>query len=361
MKVIDRYLIKSFLCSFFCCLTAFICLYLIIDLISNTPEFVSEGAKFVDIANYYRNLLPDIYIKLMPVSTLIGIIITLNYLNKHNELMTLWASGVSSTKILMPFLLVSAIISLVSIPVSMNIAPKSMAKARYIWKFNIGKQYQIKKKIWSDFAFLDVKNRIVHVGLFNAKEQSIRNIQITQYDENYNIKNTINAKEAKWINKKWMLFDGLVRVFDMEGSILKTENFKQLVSDITETPRDLFIKQAKLPHLDIKLLKLRIKSLIKIKCYPYRELTELHSRISLPFSNLVMVIIAFSIMLAVGKRGKKESIGIALSIGFIYYGIAIPIILAIGRDGTIKPWLAAWLATILFAFLHLGILIKVRK
>lgn len=62
-----------------------------------------------------------------------------------------------------------------------------------------------------------------------------------------------------------------------------------------------------------------------------------------------------------GKKGKKESIGIALSIGFIYYGIAIPITLAIGRDGAIKPWLAAWLANIIFALLHLGILIKARK
>ena len=361
MKVIDRYLIKSFLFSLFYCLIAFICLYLIIDLISNTDEFISEGAKFIDIANYYRNLLPDIYIKIMPISTLIGIIITLNYLNKHNELMTLWASGVSSIKILMPFLLVSAIISLASIPVSMNIAPKSMSKARYIWKVNIGKQYQLKKKIWTDFAFLDVKNRIVHVGLFNAKDKYMHNIKITQYDKNYNIKNTIIAKEAKWINKKWLLFNGLIRVFDIEGSIIKTENFKQLESDITETPRGLLIKQAELPHLDTNLLKRRIKSLMKIKCYPYRELTELHSRISLPFSNLVMIIIAFSIMLVVGKKGKMESIGIALSIGFIYYGIAIPIILAIGRDGTIQPWLAAWLANIIFALLHLGILIKARK
>ena len=361
MKVIDRYLIKSFLCSLFYCLTAFICLYLIIDLISNTDEFVAEGAKFADILNYYRNMMPDIYIKIMPISVLIGIIITLSYLNKHNELMALWASGVSSMKILMPFLLVTAIISLASIPVSMNIAPKSMSKARYIWKVNIGKQYQLKKKTWTDFAFLDVQNRIVHVGVFNAKDKYMNNIKITQYDENYNIKNTINAKEARWIDKKWMLFNGLSREFDTEGSIIKIENFERSVSDITETPRNLLIKQAELPHLDTKLLKRRIKSLMKINCYPYRELTELHSRISLPFSNLVMIIIAFSIMLVMGRKGKKESIGIALSIGFIYYGIAIPIILAIGRDGAISPWLAAWLANIIFAVLHLGILIKARK
>ena len=73
---------------------------------------------------------------------------------------------------------------------------------------------------------------------------------------------------------------------------------------------------------------------------------NLADKLAWPFASLVGVLIAVPMALRFGKRGRMLGIALALVLFFIYY-ILTTATAALGRNGALNPYLAAWLPNIL--------------
>ena len=84
----------------------------------------------------------------------------------------------------------------------------------------------------------------------------------------------------------------------------------------------------------------------------------LHMKYSIPFSGLIFVLLGVPLGLR-AKRGSKAT-GIILSIVLVLlYYIFLSTTRSFGRGGMLTPFLAAWLANIVFG--TLGFIIMVRS
>lgn len=90
--------------------------------------------------------------------------------------------------------------------------------------------------------------------------------------------------------------------------------------------------------------------------------TDYYSRIAFPFVTVIMVLVGIALSLRrSGARGGGMAIGIgqALSIGFCYW-TTHSITIALGRGGALTPWIAGWMANVLFLSFGLYLIFKVR-
>ena len=93
-----------------------------------------------------------------------------------------------------------------------------------------------------------------------------------------------------------------------------------------------------------------------------RLTTDYHSRIAFPFVTVIMVMVGIALSLRrSGTRGGGMAIGIgqALAIGFCYWATH-SIAIALGRGGVLTPFIAAWMANVLFMSVGLYLMFKVR-
>lgn len=114
MKMLDRYVIRTFLWSALMLMVATLALRIVADLFVNMDEFMEDKSPFIDVvkhvATYYG------YQSLMYFSELGGVVIvmaagfTMARMNHTNELTAMLASGVSLHRVIMPMVVVSMIL-----------------------------------------------------------------------------------------------------------------------------------------------------------------------------------------------------------------------------------------------------------
>ncbi|HWQ92191.1 MAG TPA: LptF/LptG family permease, partial [Clostridia bacterium] len=75
--------------------------------------------------------------------------------------------------------------------------------------------------------------------------------------------------------------------------------------------------------------------------------TKLHGRLALPWTCLVVVVIALPFGAASGRRNVFVGVASSIVICFAYF-VLQQICLAFGTNGTLPPWLAGWLPNIAF-------------
>lgn len=112
MKLIDRYILKQFIWTFVFAQLALSIIFVIIDLMSNLDRFLDQNATWDIIAKYYLYYIPEILKLMTPVSTLLSTLFTVGRMSTLNEITAMKSGGVSLYRIMLPFIVISLIISI---------------------------------------------------------------------------------------------------------------------------------------------------------------------------------------------------------------------------------------------------------
>jgi lipopolysaccharide export system permease protein len=107
MKLLDRWLLHSFLKAWLVCFSSLLSLYVVIDLFSKLDEFleVAQGNWLVLLTNagiYYSYQVVLIFDRLNGVIMLMAAMFTVTWMQRHNELTPLLTSGIRLHRVLRP-------------------------------------------------------------------------------------------------------------------------------------------------------------------------------------------------------------------------------------------------------------------
>ena len=92
-----------------------------------------------------------------------------------------------------------------------------------------------------------------------------------------------------------------------------------------------------------------------------RELVDLNLKIAYPFANLVIVLFGVTLAGRSARRGGAAlGFGLALFLCIVFW-MSIKFGQGVGYGGGLPPWLAAWLANIVFGALGLMLLLRARS
>ncbi|MDD5449798.1 MAG: LptF/LptG family permease [Candidatus Omnitrophica bacterium] len=351
MRIIDKYVLRSFLEPLFYCLFIFLFTYVIIDLFGHLDDIIKEHVGMRLLLLYYLAYSPSILIQVIPIAILISTMYTLGGLAKGNEITALRASGVGLWNILKPFLLTAALVFASILIINDAVVPKSTELYLKIKEEKIEKKKQqtVSNKLVRDIAFYGSGNKIIYARSYDPKTKTLKDIIIHEHDRHQNIISKVIAKEARWTNNQWLAFNITVYKVDREGEIKGAPQFTHRGPlNIKEGPEEFKKQNYKTDTLTISELRTYIKRLSGTSGSILQNLlVDAHNRIAYPFANIIAVLIGAAFCLKVRSSSRILGVGLGFVIGLLFYGTSA-ISTAMGKAGLLPPFIAAWLANIVF-------------
>jgi lipopolysaccharide export system permease protein len=362
MKIIDRYLLRTFLVPFFYCLAAFMMIFVIFDLFDNLNDFIDGKTPGPLVLKYYLILLPSVLIQIVPISLLLAVLYSLSSLTKNNELTAMRASGISIIRLMIPFLAVGLILTGVVGAINETIGPR----AAY-WCYNFARE---QKK--NDPAAVYIKQNIAlkHqatrrswlVAEFDIRDYRMRRIEVLQQREDTSDERKIRAKEAQWLDGRWWFKDLVEQRYDPESNPMGPPRFAltEEMADLTETPT-LFMNEVKDPEY---LSALELADYIKT--HPHRDpaalariRADLHSRLSMPWTCFIVTLLGIPFGSQTGRKGAF--LGVALSIGLFFgYYLLSNVGLGMAKNMVIPAVAGGWLPNVIFLTIGLVMVYRMR-
>ena len=181
MRILDRYLIRSFLSALIYCLAVFLILFVIIDLFSNLDEFLKHGVSMGIVLSYYAYFIPAILVQVIPIACLVSVLFVIGNLSRHNEIIALKASGISAFHILLPYFFAGILISFGVLLIDELIVPQSSLTSASIMDGLIKKG----KKGFEDRALSQVTlygkdDRMIYAREFEIGASTLHDVVIFQ-------------------------------------------------------------------------------------------------------------------------------------------------------------------------------------
>ena len=234
--------------------------------------------------------LTNIITKFIPLSFLLAILLTIIRLERQNELLVLWTSGVPKSKITNLFFLISVFIFLFYIVFSTIITPTALNKSRSLVKESGVDSVAnlIKPNAFSDTFkgltfFVEEKENNIIKNIFIKDDGNNLNSLLP---ENSSAKNkTIIAKSGVISKSKIMLENGIMQSYQ-EDNTVKIIQFNKTLLNFDD-----------LDNRVIKDVKIQETSTYKIlnclKNYYYNQIPEEYIK-NCPKNNIAIVIETFS-------------------------------------------------------------------
>lgn len=361
MKILQRYILKQFFAILFFAISASIVLFLIVDIFEHTGLIIDHPASFSVVLIYFTSKIPFMLFMSLPITVMLATLISLGLMGKNLELVAMRTCGISHISIITPILVVAFLISILAFIGNDYIVPRTNRLTDYLEIVKIKKKkLELKPEYQLDKIWIKKGNIIYHIGRFLPNEEMIEGITIHLFDEDFNLTKIIEAAFAVWTENGWEFHD--VNEKDFTGPTLLTVNkYETKYYRIEEKPEDFKIVFEKdTEKMSFRQLSHYIGRLSKDGYDTTRYRVDLQSKISYPFVNFIMALIATPFALMIGRKGGIASATvIAFAFSFLYW-IVHSICISLGHGGTLPPFIAAWTGNILFISASVYLFLTVR-
>ena len=128
MKIIDKYIMKKFLTTFFVSLLLIIVIVVVFDLSEKLNKFIQKEVPLIEIVrDYYLNFIPYFINMFSPLFVFITVVFFTSKMAANSEIIAILSGGISYKRMLVPYLASAAIIALLSLGLNMYIIPRANA------------------------------------------------------------------------------------------------------------------------------------------------------------------------------------------------------------------------------------------
>lgn len=352
LKLLDRYVLRSFLEPFIICTLGFLAIWLIFDLSDNGPDFIQAKASLKVMAGFYLTQLPAIVLIVLPVGLLLALLFSLSRMSRSNEIISQLTAGVSIFRIIVPLALVGLICTGLLTYLSWELAPHAEGfKKIALEQIQKGKKKPERESIEAHL-FRDRQTlRNWYIRKMKVGLPTLDDVVIIQQDAAGNVTQKWYADRADWDEStgKWTLKRGMRVDFDETGQEKSRDAFPQqlrVVEDWTETPWRIGSANLEAQNLSVPELRDYLRhnhDFPEASLAPFR--TYLDYRLAIPWSCFVVVLIAAPLGIVFNRRGVLA--GVASSI-FIFFGMIFltNLFLALGKGARVSPFVAAWVPNI---------------
>jgi lipopolysaccharide export system permease protein len=367
MKIIDRYIIRQFVISFFFGLLAFIFIFIIIDMMEKLDDFIDANAPTRVVIEYYISSVPEITKLMIPVAVLLAALFVTGRLSNQNELAAIKASGTSLYRIMIPFLIVTLIICFISIYLNGWIVPYANQEKFYIERTHLNRS--ITASVRYNILFQEGPTRIISLSYYDTQSKRAQMVSIQDFSEHDNTKmvQRFDANQMQWVKPSldniqkdyWVLINGTKRSFTDSGqTLIKFDSL--IVGKLTLSPSDIEKKQRTPDEMDYGDLKEFIANQQRAGQDVARWLVEYHFRLAFPFASIIMILFGVPFASNRPRTGIAIGFGIAIAVTFIYLGF-MKASQVFGYNGDLNPLFTAWLANLIFFVAGIVNLVKAQK
>ncbi|MBO7579206.1 MAG: LptF/LptG family permease [Prevotella sp.] len=351
IKILDRYIIRKFIGTYFFAIALIISISIVFDINENLAKFTQFHAPLKAIVfDYYANFVPYFANLFSPLFVFIAVIFFTSKLAGNSEIISMLASGVSFKRLMRPYMISAALISLMTFYLGSYVIPKGT-----VIRQNFETLYKNKRKNTSaENVQLQVgKGIIAYIQHYdntmkrgygfcldkfeNKKVVSHMTAQEIQYD-------TISDSKYHWKASQW-------RIRELRGLREKITSGAKLDTLIMMEPTDLVFSKGQQETFTSPQLREYInKQIDRGSSNVVQYEVEYHKRIASSFASFILTTIGVSLSSRKRKGGMGLYLGIGLALSFGYIMLQT-VSSTFAINANTPPMLAAWLPNIIFTFI----------
>ena len=126
MKILDWYILKRYLFTFFMLLLLFIPIGITVNLAEKIDSILEHQVPFADVASYYFDFTIYFATLLFPLFLFLSVIWFTSKLANNTEVVAFLSSGVSFSRFLRPYMIGASIVATFALMLGMYWTPQSI-------------------------------------------------------------------------------------------------------------------------------------------------------------------------------------------------------------------------------------------
>ncbi len=312
LKILDLYVIRKFLSTFFLSIVLILSIVVIFDLSEKIDDFIESGAGFREIIfDYYLNFIPYFAVLFSSLFAFIAVIYFTSRMAYNTEIIAILNSGMSFRRFLVPYLISASVIAAGAFYLSDQVIPKANKV-----KLDFEEKYVRKAPV--KFKTKDFHRQIepgVYIYLQNYSNVSKvgYNFTIEKFEDG-ELVSKMFADQIRWDTavNKWEARRYYIRTIDGLNETL--EEGKMIDTTLAIHPDDFQMRLTIVETMSLKELDDFIdKQLMQGETNVTSYQIERHNRIAFPFSLFILTMIG----VAVSSRKMRGGIGLQIAIGVV--------------------------------------------
>ena len=347
LKIIDRYIIRKFLGTFFFCLVLILTIAVVFDFAEKIDNFMEKDAPVKAIIfDYYLNFIPYFATLFSPLFVFISVIFFTSKMAANTEIIAILNSGMSFRRMMLPYFLSALIIALFTYLLTNFVIPKanlnriSFEDKYYRATTKRAPVMNIHRQVY--------KNVLVYMESFNPISQAGRNFTLEKFDENGRLESKLSGNMVRFdtASGKWVIMNYYQRkITDREDTITRGD---RIDTTLTITPSDLsmgpgFVGTMTFNQLNNYISQLKLQGSDELKLF----LIEKYKRFANPFAVFILTLIGVSLSSRKVRGGIGMNIGIGLGLSFSYI-LFMQFASQFSLKGNLNPMLAMWIPNLLY-------------
>ncbi|MFN8153093.1 MAG: LptF/LptG family permease [Bacteroidia bacterium] len=358
IKILDWYIIRKFLSTFFFALGLIISIAIVFDISEKIDDFLEKEAPLHAIVfDYYLNFIPYFGNLFSPLFIFISVIFFTSRMAGLTEIVAILASGVSFKRLLLPYLAASTLLAGISLYLNNYVIPHANTErlefeTRYIRNPFVYKNRHVHRQIApGQFIYFESFNNTDKIG-YQFSFEEVKNGQLVFKLLSDRI--LWDSVKNKWTCESyfWRKIDGMHETI---GSGYRMDTvFAFHPSEFSR--RTNFIETMDTPELNAYIKQEMLRGSEEVPFY----LVEKYRRTSLPFSTFILTIIGVSLSSRKVRGGIGIQIGAGILLSFTYI-MFMQVSQTFATNGNLPAWLAVWIPNIVYSIIALFLLRKAAE
>jgi lipopolysaccharide export system permease protein len=370
LKLLDKYILKRFLSTFFFVVLILLAVITIIDLTEKMDKFAKAGLHAREILGYYMDFIPWIGSLLAPITIFIATVYVCSRMAGHTEIIAILSSGVSFRRLMVPFFIGAALVGLINFVLNGWVIPNSN-KSRLAFELQ-----HLKSKFYFDQRNVHIQvapDVYLYMQSYNNSNQTGYHFTLEKFHNNKLIEK-LNANRIEWdsVKQKWILRDWTIKKID---NVFETTAAHPEVAPGLTTPRlnnsDSLVKGASmdtalvirpkefesdyrkydgmtLNELDDYIKTLRARGSTGVEVYE----VEKYTRYTSPFTIFILVFMGVIVSSRKSRGGTGPQIALGFLLSFIFI-LFFTLFRTFAESGAMPPQISVWIPNIIFGLLSI--------
>ena len=359
MKIIDKYIVFKYIGTFSFILLLLIAIAIVIDITEKIEDFLASGlSTWQIITQYYTHFIPWISMMLAPIFVFISVIFFTSKLTENSEIIAMLVGRMNFYRLLIPYIATATFLASLFYFTNHYWLPNSNKKFfAFTDKYISGNVEKSRENVHFQFK----KDTMVYVQTWNDEDKSGYRFSLEVFEGRI-MKYKLEAEKISrdTVAHNWLVQKYVERndIDQPHGEIVtgdeKNFNWRFTTADFL---LPLNTKESMTtPELEKFIEEQKAKGGENLQFYE----VEKYRRSAVPFSTIILTIIAFSMT----SKKRRNGMGVYIVAGLAISGIYVMIqqfSTVFSTKGNLEPVWGAWIPNIIFTGIALFLLWRAPK
>lgn len=360
LTLIDRYILKRYMVTFFSMLLLFIPIGITIDVSEKINKILENKVPFSKVFLYYIDFVVYFANLLFPIFLFLSIIWFTSKLANNTEIVAVLSSGISFQRFLRPYIIGATLICFFAMIMGFYLVPKSsegFRSFRYLYLIGGGRE---EMRQTNDVYRQISKNEFVYVSNLNVEAQTAYSFVYEKFQKDSLVTKitassiTYNPKTKDYALSNFSRRDIGVLDDKLDTDISRNMKFNFEIEELTPV---VYIAETLLPgELNEFIEKEMLRGSSNINTY----LVVKYKKWSVPVSAFILTIIAVAVSSMKRRGGMGVNLAIGIGVAFSYVFLD-KIFGTLAEKSAFSPLLAVWIPNIVFGILAYYLLKNAKR